>query len=330
MTGVRDITSHALLESLNFIGQKPDPDTEAGPKTPSPQGTRSPSTFTNSAPSAASTSSEDPSRPDNMSSISYQTDGSSGGVSSSDSIDFMVGPWMTSMEAPSITPQSWQSLPTPRNANEFDCFEPHHIVPPLFGSDFPEPGLPDGTGMTNTASIAPHYDNTTSMIFNDFSRYHEPIGEIRPPEQDRPVQGDFGFDPASPLSNHSLGKIGDVGMMTIWHGYEKQAAHGTLENPPAGLQFSVCTTTLPETRSGQEDNPSTLPTNFSFHNKAVSPKELALATTSEHPSNTLPPARESGRASTWTANKRRRNSSRDSTSAKAQLLRSQKRLISLE
>jgi hypothetical protein len=329
MTEVGDITTHAILESLDLIDQT-DPDSEAGPKNPSPEGTRSPSTSTISSPSPVFTSSESPSRSDSMSSISHQSTGSGGSFPSPESVDCMVGLRTASIEASSITPPSWQSLPTLISANDFDYFEPHHVMPPLFGTDFPETGLLSGTGMTNTAPTVPPYDDTTSVMFNDFPLYHESVGEIRPPEQDRPAQEDFGFDPVSPLSKHSLVKIGDVEMMSSWYGFERHTEHGNLESPPAGFQSSICTSTLPEAHSWEGGDLSTVLTNLPFHSGAVSPKELAPTTTSEHSSTTLPSERWNGRASTRSAYKRRRKWSGDSTSAGPQLPESQKRRISLE
>ena len=344
MTEVRDITTHAILESLDLIEQK-DPDSEAGLKYPSPEGTRSPSTSTNSSPSPVFTSSEGPSRSESMPSISHQTTGSSGSLPSPKSVGCMVGLQTTSMEASSITRPSWQSLPTLISANNFDYFEPRHPMPPLFGTDFPEETrLLSGTGMTNTAPAVPPYDDNTSVMFNHFPLYHESIGETRPPEQNRPAQGDFDFDPVSAPSKDSLVKVGDVEMMNSWHGFEKYAEPGNLGNPPVGLQSSICTSTLPEAHYWEGGHPSTVPTNLSFHSVTVSPKELAPTTTSEHSSPTLPPARKKGRprlekldeptyfgrASARSAHKRSRKWSGDSASAGPQSPESEKRRISLE
>ena len=338
MTEVRDITTHAILESLDMIEQT-DPDSEAGLKYPSP------STSTNSLPSPRCTSSEGPSRSDSMSATFHQPTGSIGSLPSPKSVDCTVGPQMASTEVSSITRPSWQSLPTLISANDFDYFEPHHAMPPLFGTDFPEEtSLLNGTGMTNTAPTVSPYDDTTSVVLHDFPLYHESIGEIRPPEQNRPAQGDFDFDPVSPPSKHSLVKMGEVEMMNSWHGFEKYAEHGNLGNPPAGIQSFICTSALPEAHSWEGGDLSTVPTNLSFHSGTVPPKELAPETTSEHSSPTLPPARKKGRprlqkldeptyfgrASARSAHKRSRKWSGDSTSAGPQSPESEKRRISLE
>lgn len=218
-------------------------------------------------------------------------------------------------------------------------------MPPLFGTDFPEETrLLSGTGVTNTAPTIPPYDDTTSVMFNDFPLYHGSIGEIRPPEQNRPAQGGCEFDPVSPPSKHSLVNMGDVEMMNSWHGFEKHAEHGNLGNPPVGLQSSNCTSTFAEAHSWEGGDLSTVPTNLSFHSGTVSPTELAPTTTSEHSSPTPPPARKKGRprlekldeptyfgrASARSAHKRSRKWSGDSTSTGPQLPESEKRRISLE
>lgn len=344
MPELRDITTHAILESLNLIEQA-DSDSEAGLNYPSPEDTRSPRTSTNSPPSLVFTSSERPSRSDSVSSISQQTTGSSGSLPSPKSVDCMVSPHTASMEASSIIRTSWQSLPLLISDNDFDYLEPHHAPPPLFGTDFPEETrLLSGSGMTNTVPTVPSYDGTTSVMFNDYPLYHESIGEIRPPEQNRPDQGDFGFDPASPSSKHSLVKLGDVQMINIWRGFEKHVEHSNLENPPAGLQSSICTSTLPEAHSWEGGDLLTVPTNLSFHSGTVPPMGLAPTTTSEHLSPTLPPARKKGRPRSEkldesthfgcpparSVHKRNRKWSGSTNSAVPQLAESEKRRISLE
>ena len=345
MTEVRDITTNTILESLDLIEQT-DPESEAGLKYPSLEGTQSPNTSTNSSPSPVFASPDGPSSSDSMSSISHETTGSSGSLPSPKSVDCMVGLQTASMEASSITRPSWQPLPTLISANDFDYFEPHHAMPHLFGTDLPEETrLLSGTGLTNTPPTVSPYDDTTSVMFNEFPLYHESIGELRPPELNQPAQGDFGFDPVSPPSKHSLVKMGEVEMMNSWHGFEKHAEHVNLGNPSAGLQSSICTSTLPEAHSWEGGDLSTVSTSLLVHSGTVSPKELAPTTTSEHSSPTLPPARKKGRprlvkldepttyfgrASARSPHKRSCKWSGNSTSVGPQSPESEKRRISLE
>ena len=200
-----------------------------------------------------------------------------------------------------------------------------------------------GTGMTNAAPTIFPYDDTTSVMLNDFPLYHESGREIRSREQNRPAQGEFDFDPVSPPSKHSLVKMGEVEMMNNWHGFEKHAEHGNLRYPPAGLPSSFSTSNLPGAPAGEGGDLSTVPTNPSLHSGTVSPTELTAPTTSAS-SPTLPPLRKKGRprlgnlneptnlgrASEGMKRKRRRKWSGDSASAGTQSPESETRRVFLE
>lgn len=317
-----DITTQAILESLDLVFNS-----EATPECSSPDHSSSPSTSTNSSLSPTCTSSEDPPTSDNMLSLPHQITGSSENSPSPKSVECMAGLRTVSVEPPPSTWPAWQSLPTLSNTNDFAYIEPHHEMPPLFGTDLSDPGLFSGTGGTNIAFTASHYDYTPSVLFDDFSFDYDSIKEIRPSAQSLSIHEEYGFDPASPLSRPSLAETGEVTMMSSQDGFPKHIEYANPESISAGLQWS-----LPEAHSWQESQTSSLSTQPMFYSEVVTSADFTPTPTSstEHSAPTLPLVGKSSHESRRGAYRRRRKCSGNSKSAKLRLTETQKREVSLE
>lgn len=334
----RDVTTHAILESLGLIEQE-NSDPEAELKYVTTEKTCNPILPVSPPSSQIFTGSECLQRPDVTSLVSHEIQGSSGGLPSPESVGYIEGQLALFIDSLPISPPTWQPQPTPTGLDDYHLVESNHSIPFLFGTDLPEHISPFSDIWTaDTAPTIPFRDDATSIMLNDFSFLHRPV------EGTRWARDEFGFDPDPSSSGHSLIETNEVDIINNWPDARQYIDKWDFESLSAQADFCIDASTLPDVQRGVGGNLLPMSTDLPSHNSTVSPTELDSRTPSGHELPARPTQRKRGRpkiedsdestdcghVSAVRSNKRRKKRDSDSSSAKSQMTESERRQVSLE